>query len=180
MNNDSKAGLILHEIIYRDALARGHENSIHVRYLTGLITSTEMSNPTMNAEAFNQILQHEMFMGFSYYGYYDHQTVTLYDRIGPLDFSQADQFCRSLPGNSYLFGIFAISHSADREKFYTSANSIYRFITGTDGTGSLKIWAPMSRTEFHQTVYYTANDGWQPADVLDPNERNYFICISEE
>lgn len=39
MSNDSKAGLVLHEIIYRDAIQRGHTNSMMVRYFNTLVSS---------------------------------------------------------------------------------------------------------------------------------------------
>lgn len=39
LSSDSRAGLILHEIIYKEALTYGHENSVYVRYLNSLLAS---------------------------------------------------------------------------------------------------------------------------------------------
>jgi hypothetical protein len=41
MDDNQKAGLVLHEIIYREAIAYGHTDSIRTRYLNGLFASTE-------------------------------------------------------------------------------------------------------------------------------------------
>ena len=44
MTNDAKAGLILHEVIYREAVTFGVENSIGVRYLNALAASTNIDS----------------------------------------------------------------------------------------------------------------------------------------
>jgi hypothetical protein len=41
LDERSKAGLILHEVIYQRALNRGHTDSINTRYLTSFLTSTK-------------------------------------------------------------------------------------------------------------------------------------------
>lgn len=43
MSETNRAGLILHEIIFREAIARGHKNSIAVRYLNAVIASGEIA-----------------------------------------------------------------------------------------------------------------------------------------
>jgi len=43
LDEDNKAGLILHEIIFHEALIRGHKNSRATRYLTALISSTKLN-----------------------------------------------------------------------------------------------------------------------------------------
>lgn len=55
MDETSKAGMILHEIVYREAIGYGQDNSIAARYLNGLLASTEMD--TITQEQFNQLLQ---------------------------------------------------------------------------------------------------------------------------
>lgn len=42
LSNDGRAGLILHEIIYREAISQGHHNSIASRYFNSLISSTRL------------------------------------------------------------------------------------------------------------------------------------------
>lgn len=42
LNVDHRAGLLLHEIVFYDALRHGHETSRDARYFTGLISSTKL------------------------------------------------------------------------------------------------------------------------------------------
>lgn len=43
LDEAGKAGLVLHEIVFREALARGHANSIQTRYYNALVTSRGFS-----------------------------------------------------------------------------------------------------------------------------------------
>jgi hypothetical protein len=43
LNNTNKAGLILHEIVYSDAIMRGQNNSIYARYFNALLSSKEIT-----------------------------------------------------------------------------------------------------------------------------------------
>ncbi|MBF0361592.1 MAG: hypothetical protein HQK49_11305 [Oligoflexia bacterium] len=47
MDNDHKAGLILHEIIYQEFIKRGQQNSIKARYFNSKITSEFIDNVTL-------------------------------------------------------------------------------------------------------------------------------------
>jgi len=42
LDNDGKAGLILHEIVYREALTYGHQNSKNTRYFNSYLSSDRM------------------------------------------------------------------------------------------------------------------------------------------
>lgn len=42
LDNDSRAGLILHELMYRDAIVSGTQDSVGVRYLLSVATSTRI------------------------------------------------------------------------------------------------------------------------------------------
>lgn len=44
MDDDSKAGLLLHEIVYEEAISFGHQDSTKARYFTALITSGDVEN----------------------------------------------------------------------------------------------------------------------------------------
>lgn len=55
LSNDDRAGLILHEIIYREALELGHENSVAVRLLTSNISSQKIE--TMTVQDYSQFLK---------------------------------------------------------------------------------------------------------------------------
>lgn len=44
MSDADKAGLVLHEVIYNEAIARGHKNSIGVRYINAVVSSDRISS----------------------------------------------------------------------------------------------------------------------------------------
>lgn len=46
MSSDNQAGVILHEIIYREAISRGHLNSIKTRYYNSIISSNLLGEPS--------------------------------------------------------------------------------------------------------------------------------------
>lgn len=48
LNDDNKAALVLHEIIYREALTLGHQDSTAVRVLVGHIISAEFKSMSQN------------------------------------------------------------------------------------------------------------------------------------
>jgi len=48
MDDTQKAGLVLHEIVYREALSYGHTDSIATRYLVGLVNSSAIEKSTIN------------------------------------------------------------------------------------------------------------------------------------
>lgn len=53
----TQAGLILHEVVYREAIEDGHKNSIPTRFLTSFLSSTLMKNyrPTEFAELLKKL-----------------------------------------------------------------------------------------------------------------------------
>ncbi len=53
LDNDGKAGLVLHEIAYREAIAEGHENSVNTRYLVQHLTSNKV--PEMTIKKWSEI-----------------------------------------------------------------------------------------------------------------------------
>ena len=66
MNENSKAGLVLHEIIYNEALHNGEDKSITTRYITGYVTSTALLAVTQ--EKFNEILLSARFKMVDQFG----------------------------------------------------------------------------------------------------------------
>jgi hypothetical protein len=64
----SKAALILHEVIYRDALSRGHDNSYLTRYFNGLIFSKDFDD--MNSQTYVKLIRSTNLPGgrFTYGG----------------------------------------------------------------------------------------------------------------
>lgn len=49
MDNDTKAGLILHELILREMIQLGHENSVTARYFNAWLSSTEFEKETLQS-----------------------------------------------------------------------------------------------------------------------------------
>ncbi|MGE3757745.1 MAG: hypothetical protein AB7H97_08315 [Pseudobdellovibrionaceae bacterium] len=66
MDNDSKAGLILHEIIYQEGLTFEHVNSKPTRYILGLLASTAIDN--LNPEQFAKIVLSSNFKILELFG----------------------------------------------------------------------------------------------------------------
>jgi hypothetical protein len=54
LDADNQAGAMLHEIIYRDAIAHGHKNSIKVRALNAIVSSDELQN--YDQEKYNSLM----------------------------------------------------------------------------------------------------------------------------
>lgn len=60
LDDDSKAGLILHEIIYRETVDLGHKTSAAARYLNALLASNAISRLSRNAYA--ELLEKKLLM----------------------------------------------------------------------------------------------------------------------
>ncbi|MBY0414370.1 MAG: hypothetical protein K2Q18_09400, partial [Bdellovibrionales bacterium] len=55
LDNDQKAALLLHEVIYREGIQIGHKNSISSRFLNSLIMSVDIDS--LSIQDFSEILQ---------------------------------------------------------------------------------------------------------------------------
>lgn len=68
LDEDNKAGLVLHEIIYREALLYGHEDSVNARYVNSIWTSA--GNPPYFASqaALNDFFQMVKFAAGEFSG----------------------------------------------------------------------------------------------------------------
>ena len=55
LDNNSKAALVIHEILYNEGIELGFENSKGVRFLTGIITSTKLK--TLNEQKFGELVR---------------------------------------------------------------------------------------------------------------------------
>lgn len=61
MDEENRAGLVLHEVIYREAITYGHEDSISSRYLNGLWTSAEVIKEFTSLKQLNDLLRDAHF-----------------------------------------------------------------------------------------------------------------------
>lgn len=95
-NNDQRAGLMLHEIIYREALQRGHIDSAATRYFTSLLASDALA--TMSKEDYDQRLIDFGLVGYFYYtkNLRNEDYVHWYIR-GKAPYDLAESMCAQLP-----------------------------------------------------------------------------------
>ncbi|MBP9707752.1 MAG: hypothetical protein KBD78_08905 [Oligoflexales bacterium] len=66
MDNFNRAGLILHEIIYSDALMYGHKNSFNTRYFNALVASDYLEK--ISKDKYFSILSEAGLANYKYYG----------------------------------------------------------------------------------------------------------------
>lgn len=139
IDDDSKAGLVLHEIVYRDALERGHRNSALVRYVVGLIASPYLE--TLTREQYESRMLDKFMIGYTWtsdsavhYRYFDEMRV---------DYATAKRHCEELPGYSLLAG------TSFWNSYWTSfvVGAIGRKILGEDGLGTETYWVASSTTQ---------------------------------
>ncbi len=102
LDNTNKAGLILHEIIYRDALERGQENSIGVRFFTGLLASTYIEG--VDAAIYESLMTNSGMLDYRAEFVIDGKQALyrFFDKIKLGDGSKAVAFCKGLPGLSSM------------------------------------------------------------------------------
>jgi hypothetical protein len=105
LDEDHKAGLVLHEVIYNEGITRGHRNSVAVRYLNAIASSDTVSE--LSGDEYKRILKAGKL-----------STVSFLDRMGntwvyldsiDLKWRQASDACKdlavaTLPSASTLAG----------------------------------------------------------------------------
>lgn len=96
LDDNQKTGLILHEIIYREALSIGHVNSVSTRYLNSFISSSQMDQ--ISVREFNKLLKDLGFTTNSIHG------VAINLKM-PVEFYQNDQLKNAevVNGSYYLY-----------------------------------------------------------------------------
>jgi hypothetical protein len=90
LDTQTKAGLILHEVIYRDAIRRGQEDSMRARYMTALVSSSQLATLT----SYGSRVHTKLYDTYIYNDPYGRQ-VRYYDwKSGTFD--QIQTYCRQL------------------------------------------------------------------------------------
>ena len=137
----TKAGLILHEIIYRDAISRGHPTSMKARIITGFLASDWFDRIT--TYQYEKLMLENGFVGFmSDWGTPFHRggVKRFFDEI-PMSKADAASFCTHLGGQARLAVwdelTFRLDDS-DGQAFRSSA--IGKHIFGEDNDGSASYW----------------------------------------
>jgi hypothetical protein len=101
LDADNQAGLILHEIVYRDALRRGHTDSIAAHYLTALFASTLMSTMTP-AELARRYRIYDMDAYRAQFSRVPGHATYLYFDAKARTFDEARALCRSVASSAGL------------------------------------------------------------------------------
>jgi len=130
LDADNRAGLILHEIIYRDGIRRGHVTSRLVRYLTALLASEDFEN--LSATDYRaRLLETRM-------NEYRYESLRYFPGL-VFDFAEAERFCAGLPGFTTLPEV-EYGHIGFSQYATVRASHLGIFIGGTDGLGSAVVW----------------------------------------
>jgi hypothetical protein len=99
LDENNKAGLVLHEIVYRDALERGHTDSVAAHYFTALYASEKFASGFEPDELRSRLRLYDMdayiFTGANNPHQPDHQKF-LYFADAPRTIGEAIAFCNSL------------------------------------------------------------------------------------
>lgn len=156
LDNDSKAGLILHEVVYRDAIARGHQTSKMARVFTGLLASTHFE--TLTPQEYAQLKIDTGMAGYMILGESSGSVIRCFDEE-PLAKMDAAAFCGELRGSSGMTYL-AISN--------INISPIGRHILGDDETGKVSYWGHVGNP-----FIFPSND--QLVGPL-PTERLPFVC----
>jgi hypothetical protein len=161
LDPNNRAGLILHEIIYRDALRRGHPNSIGVRKFTGAIASSWFEN--ISQEDYDKLLfdlhlneyvnvPSDTYAYHNYFRYFDIE----------LKYREAKEFCQKLPGMTFL------GAAAGHPNQFIGDNAMMKHILGDDFTNNVILWeADENQRELPE------NNLWEGSNLSNPRK---FVC----
>jgi hypothetical protein len=165
----NQAGLILHEIIYRDGIARGHKTSRNARYFLGVISSKVVLK--MTQKEYDQLVT---ILGFNSYSNYssNYMALSFFDG-GAASREEAIAICDSLKGTSYL-GVFCTS--AAREQ-------IFKEILGT-AFWNLLFDQEDPKFQFWSLVSDNSNDelvceGFKGYNKPESGKKIPFFCVQE-
>lgn len=137
LNNDSKAGLIVHELIYRDGVRRGHVQSVGTRFLTALLATDLIDRGQITAEVYQGILFRNKFDSYTAGNY------RLYPERVVATIAEAQAFCAGLADDSQVPGMSSSNLYVDGTYFSHSAfkgSAIGRFVLALPDAQRV-IWA---------------------------------------
>jgi hypothetical protein len=168
LDNDTQAGLILHELFYRDALLRGHATSIKARVITGLFASRETESWT--AERYQDVMTEYGFNGYMLR--YSRPFLIRYFDHAPMTLAEATAYCAALPGDSALASLSDLDVTTTGERVTWRESVIALHIVGDDGAGSASFWLKDGKRRW-------SNDDLFASAQAEPDEQLPFICRQE-
>jgi hypothetical protein len=135
MDNNSKAALVLHEIIYNEAIFFRHDNSKAVRYVNSYITSSEIN--TISQWDFNYLLTSakfnvvDIYGGFFYVGKMTRSGYIFFTSINT-GFQGIDKYFNTNSPDEYQFGSLRLGQDFRLEQDnqgYISAFGVLQYST---------------------------------------------------
>lgn len=162
-----RAGLILHEVIYRDVAGAEFGTSIYVRYFTSVLCSDVLA--TYSQESYRAMIQSLFLDGVPYSDSVNQQVFVYYPDLR-LTFEEAAVFCEKYPGRSRL------AYSSDLTLNQLHWGSIGKHILGEDGEGVATIWTQNRETKLPEAWLFASES---KLTETDETERLPFICRIE-
>jgi hypothetical protein len=133
MDATNRAGLILHELLYEEAIHRGFMNSRRVRFFTAFVSSSLID--TFDLASYQSLLRRDLFMA-------DHQL--LFDRndetylvefhAEPKSFVEAAEDCEAQGGGVLLNG-----YNADFKVLAYANSPLFSYLNGKEWWGEIEI-----------------------------------------
>ena len=161
----NKAGLIIHEIVYNDALIRGHETSEYARYYTFLISSEKFAD--LSQAVYDQKLL-DIYLGevSSIYKRIDVHTRTRFFTSRNFTFEEAKKFCADLPGRSWMLGSIHLNNEMLR-------TNVGKYILGQMPGGRTEVWV----SESHPNKTFVIDENVATNIVTDRGSAEKFGVI---
>lgn len=161
-DNTQKAGLIIHEIIYADAVERGQVNSINARYFTQYLASDQFS--ALSMDEYQQLMLNTMMDEHVEYDYPTSGVLLRYFGTKRMNYADARSFCESLD-----FGSSRLSTHA-----FTARTHIGRGILQPNLSGSAAFWIGSDTPgEFPLAIF--SRDGFAHG-AINTSSQMPFLC----
>jgi hypothetical protein len=169
LNEIHKAGLIIHEIVYNDALIRGHSTSEYARYFTFLISSEKFAD--LSQATYDQkLLDNYLGEVSSLYQRIDVRERTRFFTSKLFSFEQAKDFCNKLPGVSWLSNGYGLGQRLLQ-------SDIGKYIMNHMPGGRTEVWINGS---VPRTQVIDENADSNPLIDKDPTELFGVICLVDQ
>lgn len=169
-----RAGLVLHEVIYRDALQRGHDDSVRARYFNSILSSKEIE--ALDAKGYAALLRDSWLGEYVLTKFYaPTSTYMRFISESPMTLAEAEEFCSTVEGASKLW------EQTDWAYEYMKGSDLGDRILAVSGAPNASIWVKR-RYSGTYTVVANAYSFGKDAErfyTASPDEKNYALCQTE-
>ena len=166
-DSTQKAGLIIHEIIYADAVTRGHINSINARYFSQYLASASFLN--LSPDEYQTLMLDTMmdeFDDFVEYGFPVANKLLRFFATRKLSYSDANAFCENIN-----FGSSTLSRIG-----FDLWTHIAKGILGPNLDGSTEFWQKSPASGGFVPAFFFDRRGITNSSNLDWNKPLSFGC----